>query len=237
MIPGPSTNLLLAFSPVSLGSGKAPTIYEKIITSAPKETLKLPTDSSFFTQKLSHRYRNSRSIQELTLFIGKDMKKYLALDEVPETDAVGEKPIWMDIADEKELLRPALEHIKKCLENDKKNQKILLFDKNLSLETKNTLENIKEPRSKGGFAWDVMEERLFHGSECDTVIYVGSGHLEAFTRARLKLFIITLAEKTQNVATGNDNSWYMQYQDSLAKAAEKELVNLIKKTIFHPMDT
>ena len=82
-----------------------------------------------------------------------------------------------------------------------------------------------------------MEERLFHGSECDTVIYVGSGHLEAFTRARLKLFIITLAESPPNVATGNYKSWYMQYQASLTKAAENELINLIRKNIFHPMDT
>ena len=145
------------------------------------------------------------------------MKKYLALNEKPEIDVVGEKPIWMDVADDKAKIKPALEHMKKYVENDKKNETLLLYDKMLSKESKEMLEKLKEPRSKGGFGWKVIEERLFHGSECDTVFYVGSGHLEAFTRARLKLFIVTFFEDL-------NYSWYKQYQVALAKAAEKELI-------------
>ena len=147
------------------------------------------------------------------------MKKYLALDEEPKTEVEGEKPIWIDIADNKELLTPALEHMKKYLENDKKNEITILYDKMLSRETKEVLEKLKEPRRTGGFGWKVMEERLFHGLECDSLIYVGSGHLEAFTRARLKLFVITFAKEIQK-----KDSWYKQYQAALMLAAEHGLV-------------
>ena len=60
------------------------------------------------------------------------MKKYLSLDEIAETDVVGEKPVWIDILDNKALLKPALEYMKKYLENDQKNEIKILYDKMLS---------------------------------------------------------------------------------------------------------
>ena len=62
-----------------------------------------------------------------------------------------------------------------------------------------------------------MEERLFHGYECDTVIYVGSEHL----------LIVTFSEDVKN-------PWYQVYQSALTCAAEK---NLIKKLSLIQEDT
>jgi len=230
---GPSINVLLAISPVSLGSKKNPSIWEGRAFSKQRENefLKIPSQDSFFIQKLSHRYRNSRSIQELTLFIGKQMKKYLVLDEEPETNVVGEKPTWCDIADKKEKLRPALEDMKKSVENDKKNQIVLLYDKKLPTEIKSILRELEEPRKSGGFGWTVMEEQLFHGMERDTVFYVGTGHLEAFTRARLKLFIITYAADVKT-----KDSWYLQYKDALTQAAKDGLLHNVNLPTLAPLN-
>jgi hypothetical protein len=77
--------------------------------------------------------------------------------------------------------------------------------------------SLEESRKNGGFGWKVMEERLFHGCECDTVIYVGSGHLEAFTRAQLKLLIVTFTENLES-------PWYKTYQKALKSAAISHLL-------------
>jgi hypothetical protein len=125
----------------------------------------------------------------------------------------------MDIAGDKGKIIPAIEHLKIYIANDRKSDMFLLYDRFLPQDSKDILNNLKEPRSDGGFGWKVMEERLFHGYECDTVIYVGSGHLEAFTRAKLKLLIVTFSEDVKN-------PWYQAYQSALESAAE---TNLIKK--------
>ena len=199
----------LAFSPVSHVSGKEITIWG---------------------------YRNSRSIQEFSLFVGKERKKYLALNEEPEIDVVGEKPIWLDVADDKAKIKPALEHMKKYVENDKNVETFLLYDQTLSKASREMLKKFQEPRSKGGFGWKVMEERLFHGLDCDTVFYVGSGHLEAFTRARSNLFIVTFYEDFEKAKKDEvvdrtfvypippQRDWYKKYQLSLARAVEKGLI-------------
>ena len=217
--PGPSTTLLLAFSPVSLDKGAKQLVSgsQEFITEDFLECLKLPT--SFAQVFLDQRYRKSRSIQNLTCFVGHEVGKYLTSKEKPATDVVGDIPVWIDIAGDKHKIMPAIEELKKYIEHDKKSEMFLLYDRFLPQDSKDILNNLKQPRSEGGFGWKVMEERLFHGFECDTVIYVGSGHLEAFTRARLKLLIVTVSEDVEN-------QWYQAYQSALNIAAEK---NLIKK--------
>ena len=187
----------------------------KVEESSESEYLILPT--CFEQVKLLQRYRNSRSIQKLTLDIGHKVGKYLDSGETPATDVVGEIPVWMDIAGDTGKIRPAIEEMKKYIAHDKKSELFLLYDSFLPRGTKDVLNDLKKPRSEGGFGWKVMEERLFHGCECDTVIYVGSGHLEAFTRARLKLFIILFSENA-------DNPWYQTYQTALQSAAEENLI-------------
>ena len=107
--------------------------------------------------------------------------------------------------------------MKKYVENDKKSEMVLLYDPSLSKESRKMLESLEMARTSGGFGWKVMEERQFHGCECDTVIYVGSGHLEAFTRARLKLIIITVSENMKN-------DWYNTYHYALICAEKKHLL-------------
>ena len=46
-------------------------------------------------------------------------------------------------------------------------------------------------RKKGGPGWEVKDADKFDGCESDIVIDVGNGNIEGFTRARLKLFIVT----------------------------------------------
>jgi len=237
VLSGPSINLLVAFSPVSDIDGENECIiWEGGLSTSLVEYIRLPEDDNFVWLRLNQRYRSSRSIQEFTLFLGKDLKKYLALNEKPKIDVVGEKPIWMDVGEDKDKIKPALEHMKKYVENDKNVETFLLYDQTLSEASREMLKKFQEPRSKGGFGWKVMEERLFHGLDCDTVFYVGSGHLEAFTRARSNLFIVTFYEdfekdKKDEVVDRTfvypippQRDWYKKYLLSLAKAAEKGLI-------------
>eukprot|EP00092_Neocalanus_flemingeri_P019101 GFUD01020691.1.p1 GENE.GFUD01020691.1~~GFUD01020691.1.p1 ORF type:complete len:768 (+),score=204.79 GFUD01020691.1:229-2532(+) len=216
--PGPSINLLLAFSPVSLEKGTKLMVSKGKDPEDAAECLLLPTDASFHVQELCLRYRNSRSIQKMTSFVGLKIGKYLTSDEEPATCVVGEKPVWIDIAEDEANIKPALEQLKKYIENDKKSEMVLLYDRFLSAASKEILNNLGKPRTQGGFGWKVMEERLFHGHECDTVIYVGSGHLEAFTRAKLKLLIVTFSEKLE------DKQWYNTYQSALSSAVQEKLI-------------
>ena len=155
----------------------------------------------------------------MTSFIGLEIGKYLTSAEEVATNVLGDKPVWIDIARDKAKLKQALQQVKKYVENDRKSDMVLLYDRSLSKESIKILESLEMPRKKGGFGWNlkVMEERKFHGCECDTVIYVGSGHLEAFTRARLKLIIVTVSENMKN-------DWYNTYHYALICAEKKQLL-------------
>jgi hypothetical protein len=138
--PGPSTNLLLAFSPVSLEKGTKQIVSNDEESSETSECLQLPTDPSFYIQKLNLRYRNSINIQKLTCFIGQEIGKYLSSAEEPATNVVGDIPVWIDIATDLAKLKPALEFkMKKYIKDDKKSDMVLLYDRSLSSESKAVL--------------------------------------------------------------------------------------------------
>ena len=111
--------------------------------------------------------------------------------------------------------------------NDKRNDLVLLYDKNLPEQLVGELHRLKKPRKEGGFGWKkVVPWESFVGGECDTVVYVGSGSLEAFSRARLKLMIITVSPREQRGDTVNN---FYGYNAGLKNSVEK---NLLEKKIF-----
>ena len=121
----------------------------------------------------------------------------------------------------------ALDFCREQTLNDKKNDLVLLYDKNLPVHLVETLHQLKRPRMEGGFGWKkVVPWESFVGGECDTVVYVGSGSLEAFSRARLKLMIITVSPREQRGDTVNN---FYGYNAGLKNSVEK---NLLEKKIF-----
>ena len=143
----------------------------------------------------------------------------------------GEKPLWIDI--EEESLREALEFCKDQILNDKKSDLVLLYDKNLPEPLMKEIHHLKRPRKKGGFGWKrIVPWESFVGGECDTVVYVGSGSLEAFSRARLKLMIITVSPREQRGDTVNN---FYGYNAGLRNSVEKNLLEkkMIGKTLVH----
>ena len=106
--------------------------------------------------------------------------------------------------------------------NDKKNDLVLLYDKNLPEYLVGKLHQLKRPRKEGGFGWKkILPWESFVGGECDTVVYVGSGSLEAFSRARLKLMIITVSPREQG---GPAMINYYGYIAGLRDSVEKGLL-------------
>ena len=106
--------------------------------------------------------------------------------------------------------------------NDKRSDLVLLYDKNLSEHLIEQLYQLKRPRKEGGFGWKkVVPWESFVGGECDTVIYVGSGSLEALSRARLKLMIITISPRDQ---TGEIAKNFYDYIAGLKNSVEKNLL-------------
>ena len=80
---------------------------------------------------------------------------------------------------------------------------------------------MKIPRTEGGFGWKkVVPWESFVGAECDSVIYVGTGSLEAFSRAKLKLMIITIAPR-QGRGYSVDS---FTFDACLRKSVEKKLL-------------
>ena len=106
--------------------------------------------------------------------------------------------------------------------NDKRSDLVLLYDKNLPEEVVEELTQLKRPRKEGGFGWKkIVPWESFVGGECDTVVYVGSGSLEAFSRARLKLMIITVSPREQR---GDILNNYYGYNAGLRNSVEKNLL-------------
>ena len=145
--------------------------------------------------------------------------------EQSATIVTGEKPLWIDV--EEESLKEALEFCRDQTLNDKRNDLVLLYDKNLPGEMAEELTHLKRPRKEGGFGWKkIVPWESFVGGECDTVVYVGSGSLEAFSRARLKLMIITISPREQRGETVKN---FFVYNASLKNSAGKKLLE--KKVI------
>ena len=120
-------------------------------------------------------------------------------EEESATIVPGEKPLWIDVEDKR--LSKALEFCKDRTLKDKRSDLVVLYDKNLPEHIVGYLCSLQRPRKEGGFGWKkVVPWESFVGGECDTVVYVGSGSLEAFSRARLKLMIITVSPQSGYVA-------------------------------------
>ena len=113
--------------------------------------------------------------------------------------------------------------------NDKRSDLVLLYDKNLPEHLVREIQQLKRPRKEGGYGWKkIVPWESFVGGECDTVVYVGSGSLEAFSRARLKLMIITVSPREQR---GDILNFY-GYNAGLRNSVEKNLLEkkIIEKT-------
>ena len=90
----------------------------------------------------------------------------------------------MDVSEDR--LRAALEHSRTLTLQDRRNDLTLLYDRSLPEHLVRDLLRLRRPRKEGGFGWRrVVPWESFIGGVCDTVVYVGSGSLEAYSRARL----------------------------------------------------
>ena len=137
--------------------------------------------------------------------------------EESATSIPGEKPIWIDIPEDR--LQDALEVCKDKILDDKKNDLVVLYDSTLPDHLIRQINQLKTPRSEGGFGWKkVVPWESFVGAECDTVIYVGTGSLEAFSRAKLKLMIITVPSTSQ----GRDS--FHNFDACLRQSVENKLL-------------
>ena len=121
----------------------------------------------------------------------------------------------------------ALEFCKDQILNDRKNDLVVLYDSTLPEQLIRQINQLKTPRTEGGYGWKkIVPWESFVGGECDTVVYVGSGSLEAFSRARLKLMIITVSPREQRGDTVNN---FYGYNAGLRNSVEK---NLLEKKII-----
>ena len=211
--PGDTLNLILAFNPVTKARGHedmkfseetrspgdhSPFLYqdpelEKFLT----DRVYLPENETskkrgFLTKKFHLRYRNSEKIQVLTKYLGHEMKIYLkdSTEEVSVACVAGDFPLWIDLGCPDTVDTDAIgEALKIMLEKTVKatrNEKILLFDGFLPKEIVEFLFSFGETNQL-----KVQDEKYYNGCETDAVIYFGSGHLEAFSRPKLQLCIIT----------------------------------------------
>jgi len=221
--PPPLMNVFLAFSPVHIDKGNN----MEIVTKRPShlngatEYLILPSqENGFMHCGLTLRYRNSKALQYFSKHVAKEMKgKYVLLTETPAVDIEGEFPSWYDVGDVEDANDARFEKCLKCIDKLLIERKIktehivVLIDRDLVGGSHGFEKKCKEVLGKRRKELRVMEERLFHGMESNTVVYIGAGHMEALTRAQLNLYIVTM--KTKN---NPNTSWYRRYTDALNSA-------------------
>ena len=113
----------------------------------------------------------------------------------------------------------ALEFCKIKILNDRKNDLVVLYDSNLPEHLIRQINQLKTPRTEGGYGWKkIVPWESYVGAECDTVIYVGTGSLEAFSRAKLKLMIITVP------TTSHTRDRFHNFDACLRKAVDEKLL-------------
>ena len=94
-----------------------------------------------------------------------------------------------------------------------------MYDSNLPEHLIRQINQLKTQRTQGGFGWKkIVPWESFVGGECDTVIYVGTGSLEAFSRAKLKLMIITIPTGIQTLDS------FHNFNACLRQSVEKNLL-------------
>ena len=216
-----SMNIFLAFSPVGQDRNKVLKIVEhpEPWSAANEEQFILPNPhhSGFVHCPLTLRYRNTVRLQRLTSAVGRWVGKYADTGESPGIDVEGEKMKWFELGvmpDTQRVLEAVMK-VKNMLIDRRISplDAVVLYDKDIDCHK---LESIRKLFHGSGHNWkqlEIIEERLYHGCESNTVLYLGAGHMEALTRAQVNLFVISWSENA-------GNPWYRAYQDALTAARD-----------------
>jgi len=167
--PGSIVHLILAHNPASKG------------------TLQFgDNNQSVLNTKFKLRYRSSLCIQKLSHFIW----QHTAFPDTEEEHVPrvgGDIPKWIDLGnwDESklELVQAAINYLKTRTGNT--DDVVIIYDHRLP---QSIVDNIKLE----GTGTATMDWYACPGGEWDSVIYIGPGHPEVFSRARLTLGIITI---------------------------------------------
>ena len=183
-----------------------------------KVTLPEDNQKGFISKELYLRYRNTEKIQKITKFIGDTMNIYYQTDkeEIFGAGISGVFPVWIDLGCEDSLETKLLAAIKQIISRGKmipQSELRVLYDGKVSQSILSFLENDDDLRNKVKFE----NEKDFRGCECTGVIYIGAGHLEAFTRAKQMLAIITYCNSPPH-------KWYKKYVDALGKCVDENLL-------------
>ena len=212
--PGETLNLILAFNPIAQSQK------HKIKVTLPEDNQK-----GFISKELYLRYRNTEKIQKITKFIGDTMNIYYQTDkkEIFGAGLSGVFPVWIDLGCEDLLDTKLLAAIKQIISRGKmipQSELRVLYDGGVSQSILSFLENDDDLRNKVKFE----NEKDFRGCECTGVIYIGAGHLEAFTRAEQMLAIVTYSNSPPH-------NWYKKYVDALGKCVDEQLLSKLPLTI------
>ena len=154
------------------------------------------------------------------------MDIYLQSNEENSSCVPGKYPLWIDLGFNNSGVQFNIERaLKKVLELMDCNEIRLLYDGHFEEELRSLLIKIKFKDFKKKII--VQDEKFFRGCEADGVVYLGSGHLEAFSRAKLELGIILCC----NLSSFKDR--YYKYRNALTTASDK----IIKKLDLEKQET
>ena len=158
----------------------------------------LPTGDSFNNVETEIRYRSTISITKMVDMMAKGGYDYLVQteDEIA-SDVVGDLPWVMDIGVlNMEVIENALKTIQEYRTQQEDDTSLtVLYDASF---TEKSIDKLKE------FGWPVFRVGQFPGWEDESIIYLGPGLMESFSRARLKLFIVLGYEGEKEMKYYND---------------------------------
>ena len=179
---------------------------------------RLPCDPSFLNVSCGQIFRSTQSITEFMDFVMDKMEK-LNIPGKTATDVKGELPSIVDLGYVKNLthLHDTLLHLKKMLDQEGRREVVLIYDIYTTSEAQKSM--IKFAKEAG---WEASVHYEFFGVEADTVIYIGVGILEAFTRAKVRLCIVHMFDVEIGCVP------YKGVKFVLREAHSKGLVNVLK---------
>ena len=154
------------------------------------------------------------------------MDIYLQSNEENSSCVPGKYPLWIDLGFNNSGVQFNFERaLEKALELMDCNEVRLLYDGHFEEELRSLLMKRKLKHFKKTII--AQDEKCFRGCEADGVVYLGSGHLEAFSRAKLELGIILCC----NLSSFKDR--YNKYKDALNITSDK----IIKRIDLEEEDT
>jgi hypothetical protein len=180
-----------------------------------------PCQPSFVTVRSEKQYRNTQILIKLGQFLMAETHYGVARNDKAATDVPGSPARLTDLGklEEVEKLRQVLRTEMAVMKEEGRKPGVILYE---SIDNSPEVTAMMEQEGAAA-GWQVTDVREFAGCEEDNIIFLGPGHMEAVTRAKLHLSVV-LYWDPQSEWSDKRKSVYDEFSVPMHRAANMGLM-------------